>query len=989
MSNNQLTPQAFIAKWKPVTLSERSAAQAHFLDLCDLLGHPKPQEVDPTGEWFTFERGVSLDKGKMGWADVWKRGFFAWEYKRKDKHKDLTDAYRQLLKYREALENPPLLVVSDIGRNEIHTNFTGTAKQVHTFTLAQIGEPENLDILRKLFNDPKTLEPGRTTRAVTEEVARRFAGLADSIWARGIPVHEASRFLMRLMFCMFAEDIDLLPDEVFTKILKNFGRSPRGLAKRLSALFRSMAKGGPFGSDRIPFFNGGLFADPAAVEMTAAEIAELLQINACDWSYVEPAIFGTLFERTLDPDKRAQVGAHYTDKADILALVDPVMMEPLRREWAAVKAHCEGLWGQILQRVEEEKGLSRRRKPSRERKEFEDRLLGFVERLSQVTILDPACGSGNFLYVALNLLLQLEKEVYTYGASRYASILPRVGPTQLAGIEHHPYAQELAQVVVWIGFLQWKHQNGFSPHRKPILDPANTIRLMDAVLDRSDLARPKEPDWPASEFIVGNPPFMGGKKMRSGLGDDYVRSLFQVWEGRVPAEADFCCYWLEKARAQIEAGKCRRAGLLATQGVRGGASREVLKRIKQTGDIFFAQSDRDWILDGANVHVSMVGFDDGKETSRSLDGQTVNQINSDLTTGADVTQARPIAARRGVSYMGDTKGGAFDIPEAFALEMLRSPNPNGKPNSDVVGPWINGLDVTRRNRRMWIIDFGTECAAGQAALYEAPFEHVRKNVYPERQGNKRDAYRLRWWLHVEARSGMRQSLRTLGRFIATTTVSKHRLFVWEMAPTLPDHQLITFAFAEDYHFGLLHSRVHRVWALELGTQLETRPRYTATTCFETFPFPEPTDGQRTVIAEAAATLDRLRNNWLNPREWTREETLEFPGSADGPWARYVEEADQEGIGTARFPRLIPKNEDCERRLAERTLTNLYNDRPAWLDKAHRELDEAVFAAYDWKPDMTDEQILAGLLTLNAASCAQQGQPAMSGEVPVDLPAHGG
>jgi hypothetical protein len=361
---------------------------------------------------------------------------------------------------------------------------------------------------------------------------------------------------MRLMFCMFAEAIDLLPDAVFTKILDHFGRSPRGLANRLRALFRRMAKGGPFGAERIPYFNGGLFADPAAVEMTASEIAELQQINRCDWSSVEPAVFGTLFERTLDPDKRAQVGAHYTGREDILALLNPVTIAPLHREWEAVKEECERLWAKILQGVQESQPSGKRRKPSKERREFEDRLLAFVERLSEVTVLDPACGSGNFLYVAMNLLLQLEKEVIAYASTRYASVLPRVGPTQLAGIEHHPYPQELAQVVVWIGFLQWKHQNGFSPRRKPILDPADRISLMDAVLDQSDPERPKEPEWPASEFVVGNPPFMGGQEAAIRPGGRLRRRPVSGVEGAGP----------------------RRGGpllLLAGEGPRAGRSGEV------------------------------------------------------------------------------------------------------------------------------------------------------------------------------------------------------------------------------------------------------------------------------------------------------------------------------------------------------------------------------------------------------------------------------
>jgi type II restriction/modification system DNA methylase subunit YeeA len=660
----------------------------------------------------------------------------------------------------------------------------------------------------------------------------------------------------------------------------------------------------------------------------------------------------------------------------------PVLIVPLRREWEGVKQQAEKLW----EKIQAEAGKDRKRRTdSRARQQFDRLITDFAERLAHVTVLDPACGSGNFLYVAIHLLLDLEKEVLSYGSERGIARIPLVRPTQLAGLEINGYAQQLAQIVIWIGYLQWKFFNGYQAPLDPVLDPFENIRHTDAILDLSDPANPQEPAWPEVEFVVGNPPFLGGKKMRTELGDDYVDRLFRVWEGRVKAEADLCCYWFEKARATIEAGKVKRAGLLATQGIRGGANRETLKRLKQTGNIFFAESDRDWILDGATVHVSMIGFDDGSEADRRLDGKPVAQIHSDLSSGIDVTVARRLAANRDTAFMGDTKGGAFDISEGLALEMLRQPNPNGRPNSDVVVPWINGLDVTRRDRRMWIIDYGTNCPAGQAALYEAPFEFVRQHVHPARQTNKREAYRDRWWLHVEARSGMRKAFAALSRFIAIPRVAKHRLFIWAQSPTLPDCQLITFAFEDDFCFGVLHSRAHEVWARANGTQVREREsgfRYTPTSCFETFPFPEPTEAQREAIAAAARTLDERRNNWLNPPEWTREETLTFPGSLDGPWRRLVSDADARGIGTVHYCRRVPKDDKAAKDLTKRTLTNLYNQAPAWLKQAHQQLDDAVFAAYGWPAGLGDEEILSRLLDLNLQRDAASGDgqaPAPSAE----------
>jgi type II restriction/modification system DNA methylase subunit YeeA len=363
---------------------------------------------------------------------------------------------------------------------------------------------------------------------------------------------------------------------------------------------------------------------------------------------------------------------------------------------------------------------------------------------------------------------------------------------------------------------------------------------------------------------------LGGKRLRTELGDEYVDALFALYDGRVSREADLVCYWFEKARAQIAAGKAKRVGLLATNSIRGGANRKVLARIKQSGDIFMAWSDRPWVLEGAAVRVSMIGFDGNQEKARTLDDKPVLAINADLTTLLDLSAVARPPENSNIAFMGDTKGGAFDITSEVVAGMLEAPlNPNGRPNSDVVRPWVNGLDITRQPRGMWIIDFGVNMAEEEAALYELPFEYVRKHAKPERDQNKRAAYRDHWWIHAEARPAMIAALAAVPRYIATLTVAKHRLFVWLQHPTAPDHQLIVFARDDDYFFGVLHSRPHELWALRMGTSLEDRPRYTPTTTFETFPFPWP-PGQEPVgdprveaIAAAARELVAKRDAWLN------------------------------------------------------------------------------------------------------------------------------
>ncbi|MBN2133322.1 MAG: class I SAM-dependent DNA methyltransferase [Sedimentisphaerales bacterium] len=913
----------FIAKWKKAELKERSAAQEHFIDLCRLLNHPTPAAADPTGATFCFEKGATKHGGGDGFADVWKKDFFGWEYK--GKHKDLAAAYDQLLLYRDALANPPLLVVCDLDRIIVHTNFTKTVSATHEIPLDKLGEQRSLEILRAVFLDPEKLRPGKTSEAITQDAARQFAGIAEAMRKRGLDSGQVAHFLDRIVFCLFAEDIGLLPDMIFSRITDKAAGDPARLSRFVGQIFEAMSTGGEFGLESIRHFNGNLFDDASVLELTANEVRWITEAAALDWSAVDPSIFGTLFERGLDPSKRSQLGAHFTGKEDIELLVNAVVMQPLSREWDETRLVVE-----TLLTTGKKKPGSKRTNPlsasaqKKARGEAESIIHRFLVRLQTVKVLDPACGSGNFLYVTLQKLKDMEKAVILYSMDQgLGSFLPLVGPWQLFGIEINPYAHDLAQMTVWIGWLQWIRFNGFGSPQEPILRPMKgNFQCRDSILDLSDPENPGEPDWPKVDFIVGNPPFLGGKLLRRNLGDEYVDKMLACWKGRVPAEADLCCYWFEKARAHVQKKRCKRAGLLATQGIRGGANREVLKRVKESGNIFWAVSDKDWILEGANVHVSLIGFDDGAEETRLLDGQTVANINPNLSSAADITQARVLDENKGISFMGDTKVGPFDIPEELAREWLGLRNPNGRPNSEVLRPWANGLEITRTPQHIWIVDFPPGMTEQEAAQYEAPFEHIRQHVKPVRAGNKRKVYAERWWIHGEARPEVRASCMILPRYLATPRVSKHRLFVWLEGRVLPDCQLIVFARSDDYFFGVLHSRAHEVWALTLGTRLETRPRYTPTTSFETFPMPEPNPTHAEAIASAARELDEARGNWLGDR------------------------SDE-----------------------KRTLTTLYNAKPTWLVNAHARLDEAVFAAYGWESALTSEQILEKLLHLNLAGSA--------------------
>lgn len=923
--------RAFVEKWGRSTLNERAISQPHFTDLCHLLGQRTPSEVDPTGDFYRFEKPLTKSGGGAGFADVWYKDHFAWEYK--SKGKSLDRAYEQLQRYRGDLDNPPILVACNIDEYAVHIEFTGHRSRVEPFKNEDVASLKFRELMHLVFTDPEQLRPAERVESVTEQAAARLARVAQLLEARGYAPTEIAPFFMQLLFAMFAEDIKVLPGGLLSANLQEAIFHPEEFPDRMRALFRSMRDGGFFGISRVPRFNGGLFERDVVLPLNADELMFLYEAARLDWKDIEPAIFGTLFERFLDPAKRAQLGAHYTSRDDILLIVDPVVMAPLRREWAAVRTQLD----MLVPQFRAAQGGTRQRLQHR----MEGMILEFMEQLGRLRFLDPAAGSGNFLYLALKQLKDLELEIVNYAAG--VGLQPPdlvVHPSQFHGIEKNLFAAELAQVVVWIGYLQWKRKNGFWDLQEPILEHLHSIRCEDAILGVDVHGAPVPPAWPEADIIIGNPPFLGGKKLRTELGDTYVDTLFRLYEGCVPHEADLVTYWFERARALVERGQVRRIGLLATQSIRAGANRKVLERIKSTGDIFLAWSDRPWILDGAAVRVSMVGFDDGSECERTLDGAEVPSINANLTADADVTRARRLSENMSLTFMGTTKGGAFDLSPEQARWMLDAPmNAQGHPNADVVRPWINGSDVASRPRGMFIIDFGVDTSEAEATLYDLPFKYVEGVVKSERAKNNRAVYRQRWWIHVEPRPALRRAVQPLARYIVTPRVAKHRLFAWASRETIPDSRLYVFARDDDYFFGVLHSRAHELWSLATSSRhgVGNDPTYNNTTCFETFPFPwapghEPASGLAVEkIAAAARNLVEQRDAWLNPAEVF-------------------------GVD-----------------LKQRTLTNLYNRRPDWLVEAHHRLDAAVLAAYDWPADLSDEEILARLLALNLARAAGQGE----------------
>ena len=530
----------------------------------------------------------------------------------------------------------------------------------------------------------------------------------------------------------------------------------------------------------------------------------------------------------------------------------------------------------------------------------------------------------------------------------------QTGPHNILGLEINDYAAELARVTVWIGDIQWCRRNGYPHATDPILQALDGIEHRDALLNPDGT----EAQWPQADVIVGNPPFLGDKWMRTELGDAYVDRLRNRYEGRVPGGADLVTYWFEKARAQIAAGQTRAAGLVATNSIRMKRNRVVLEQILASTRIFEAWSDEPWINEGAAVRVSLVCF--GQEPATpNLDGQPVAAIHADLTgsCAGNLTTAQPLPNNKGRSFFGLCLAGPFKVDTATALTWLKATgNPNGRPNSDVVRPIYNGSDITRRWAGLWVVDFGLMDLA-EAADYLAPFAHIEAMVKPVRANNREAVRVTKWWRHGRPRPELRGALTDLSHYIATPETAKHRFFVKLPITVAPEHKLIVIPRQDDLMLGLLSSRIHCVWALALGGTLEDRPVYNSSLCFETFPFPPGFDLHRkpetepplfTAIEQAAADLNAWRENWLNPADWLAWDITQ----------------EEQMAGFPARPAPLPAH---AAEWKKRTLTNLYNAMPAGLKLRQETLDQTVAAAYGWgdyTPEMPDEDILRRLLALN-------------------------
>ncbi len=946
-----MTPQSFIEKWRNVELKESTASQSHFNDICKLLGVLDPVTADPKGTWFTFEKGATKTTGGEGWADVWREGFFAWEYK--GKRKDLDAALVQLQQYALALGNPPLLIVSDMDEIRIHTNFTNTVHKTYKIKLADLTDAATREQLLYAFTDADRLKPEKTRAILTEEAAQQFAKIAHRLRERGNDAEKVAHFVNRLVFCMFAEDVNLLPNKMFERLLTHCEHKPMDFEAHAKTLFGAMKSGGMVGFEKVEWFNGGLFDDDEAFPLLKPDIEDLQKAAKLDWSDIDPSILGTLFERGLDPDKRSQLGAHYTDREKIMLIVNPVIVEPLLAEWEAVKLEIIA----AQEKAAKAKSTAAKNKAESDANQLR---LAFMEKLRNFRVLDPACGSGNFLYLSLLELKNIEHrvslEAETLGFPRE---FPSIGPEAVLGIELNAYAAELARVSVWIGEIQWMRRNGFEASRNPILRSLNTIENRDAILN----ADGTRADWPKADVVVGNPPFLGGKRVLGELGKEYIGSLRKAYKNSLTNFSDLVCYWFAKAWEQYSSNNLQRCGLVATNSIRGGSNRKAIEPIAEATLIYNAWSDEEWTVDGAAVRVSLVCFGTGNSGKPKLDGNEVKVIFADLTSqSANLTKANLLVSNESVAFIGVQKTGPFDISGSVAREWLKAPmNPNGKNNTSVLKHYVNGIEIVGRPQDIWIVDFGHDTTEINCSEFEVPFEYALENIKPIRQKNSEEVARKFWWRYWRPRPEFNVASSKLHRVIITPRVSKYRLFAWRHRKILPDSAVVAIARDDDTTFGILHSTFHELWSLRMGTFLGVGndPRYTPSTTFETFPFPEgltpnipaadyAADPRAIKIATAAARLNELRENWLNPADLVKRVPEVVPGYPD---------------------RILPVNEAAAEILKTRTLTKLYNARPAWLDNAHKALDEAVAGAYGWGDDwragkLIEDEILSRLFMLN-------------------------
>ena len=879
--------------WAGTNVNERAAFQTWMLRFCEALGVATP---DPPTDAYRFELPVqAMDREgreSTNFIDCWKSGHFAIEAKASgdDRRNDslLRKAFGQVRNYVAYVSGdaPPYLMVLDVPRTLIvwdrWSGAYGDFAAGRRIALGTLHErPEDIQLLYDIFVDPSVRDPRGKAQVVTREIAAGLAELAAELESRGLDTERVARFLMRCVFSCFAEDVGLLPENLFRRTLETARSSGdhQRLTLALTSLWKTMDSGGMFGAELLHRFNGHFFKTVEALPLAARDVDLLIDAAKHDWSRVEPSIFGTLLVRALDPEERHRLGAEYTPRAYIERLVEPTVIEPIRERWTAVQAAA-------LQLEEAEEKKNRKKKDySAAVKEVRD----FHDWIRGLSFLDPACGSGNFLYVTMAAVKRIEHEVMNEIArlshGQGGLVLDEVHPRQFHGIEVKPWAREIAELTLWIGYHQfWRESHGGRTPPDPILEDTGTIECRDAVLAWDEIVHRPERDrpdptpriispitgemipdpnaklkyyeyvgarqvaWPNADFIIGNPPYMGQARQRDAFGDGYVDALRRVYPA-VPDTADFVMYWWWHAARVVARGVATRAGLITTNTITQSQNRSVVADAAAQGAyVIWAAPDHPWVedADGAAVRVAITVLGGRSSSARfvrvnaagDVTMDVVTQLlNTDLTAHADIAASTThvLNANRGLSSPGFKLHGAGFILDADEAAALIAVDPSA---TDVIKPYRNGKDLAARPRNAYVIDFALMDQA-DTQRYPIEYDIVRSRVKPQRDANARAAYATYWWRYGEPRRELRAAVAGLNRYVATVETSKYRFFTFLDNTIAPDNMLVCIATADAWHLGILSSVVHVNWALAAGGTLEDRPRYNKTLCFDPFPFPPP------------------------------------------------------------------------------------------------------------------------------------------------------
>lgn len=1040
MNVTEQTITDFIARWQASGAAERANYQLFSTELCDLIGveHPHPASENPHENSYVFEKRVPSAHGTTNFIDLYKRNCFILEAKqgsdkqktdgplfseaasqRKKQYKKGTavrgtkswdtameKARQQAQTYARSLHGeeisdgrPPFVLVVDVGNTiALYSEFSRTGGNYIPFpdpssyrlTLNDLHDADVRERLRKVWDEPMSLDPSRRSARVTREIAARLAELAKSLEGSS-DAETVAQFLMRCLFTMFAEDVGLLPERSFTQLLNDIRHDPSSFKPMVELLWTTMDTGGFSGilRQQIPKFNGGLFAQPTALPLTLPQIELLAEAAKADWGDVEPAIFGTLLERALNPIERHKLGAHYTPRAYVERLVKPTIIDPLRAEWESVQA-AAALAAQL---------------------ESSDKAIAEVEafhrRLASLRILDPACGSGNFLYVTLEHLKRLEGEVLNtmqeLGDDQMKLEMGgiTVSPQQFLGIEVNPRAAAIAELVLWIGYLQWHYRTrGNTPHTEPIIRDFHNIECRDAVLawdavepllDENgqpvtrwdghstkphlitgkevpdETARipaykyinPRQAEWPDADFVVGNPPFIGIARMREALGDGYTESLRRTYK-KLPSSIDFVMYWWHVAAELTQNGKLQRFGLITTNSLRQTFNRRVVQShldAKKPLSLTFAIPDHPWVdaAEGADVRIAMTVATSGNNegllrlitSEKKSNGDDIDvyfddqkgNIQADLTIGANVAGSFPLRANERLSNRGMMLFGSGFIISGDEVDSLYQ----GNDAELIIRPYLNGRDLTQNPRGLFVIDLYGMTEDEVKVKFPEIYQWIYERVKPERDQNRNRKIRESWWLHGRPRPELRDAIDGLNRFIATVETSKHRFFTFINHTIVPDNKLINFALDDAYSLGILSSSIHVDWVLATGSMLGPTPVYVKTTSFEKFPFPDAIEEQKTRIRTLAEQLDTHR----------KRQQAQHPSLTLTDMYNVLEKVRAEEPLNAK-----------EKTIHEQGLISI-------LKQIHDDLDEAVFAAYGWSPTLTDEEILQHLVDLNAERAAEE------------------